>query len=64
MPKGILYLLLDYFQTNIGVRLIYYRGGHVNIINNFNIILVYESFKNVKKWLIMPEVAPINMVWP
>jgi hypothetical protein len=61
--KGILYLL-DYFQTNIDVRLIYYKGGHVNIINNFNIILVYKHFKNVKKRLIMPEVAPINMVWP
>ncbi len=63
MSKGILYLLF-YFQTDINVRLIYFKGGHVNIINNFSIILVYESFKNVKKWLIMPKVAPINMVWP
>lgn len=61
MSKGILYLV-DYFQTNIDVRLIYYRDGHVNTIKNFNIILVYESFKNVKKRLIMPKVAPINMI--
>jgi hypothetical protein len=61
MLKNILYLL-NYFQTYFDVTLMYLKDGHTNITNNFHVILIYESFKNVKKGLVTPKVTLISMV--
>jgi hypothetical protein len=48
-----------YFDVKLNIS----KGAHTNITNNFNIILVYEYFSNVKNRLITPKVAHINMIW-
>ncbi len=47
-----------YFDVKLNIS----KGAHTNITNNFNIILVYEYFSNVKNRLITPKVAHINMI--
>jgi hypothetical protein len=49
MLKGIIYLL-DYFQINSNVRLIHYKYIYYTyIMHIFNILLVYETYKHVRK---------------
>ncbi len=48
--------------------MIYYidilESVHTNITKKFNIILLYDSSKNVTKGLVMPKVVLFSMDWP
>jgi len=60
----VFYIYWITFQTLLNVKLIYWKGLHINIIYTFNINLVYETYKNQNQGLITPKLALISLVLP